>query len=719
MVNWIRSRPSRAPRIAALAAMLLVALGAGSARAAAETAASSWFETDQGKVRLIAAQAATGGEATARLGLEFRLAEGWKVYWRSPGDAGLPPTIDWAGSTNLAAADIAWPAPQRFSAYGLETIGYEGAVVLPITAHLAKAGEGLSLRAALQYLTCKDICIPYDTVLTLGLPASGAAGGTASSSGQAALIDQFARMVPGDATAGGLQLTGSALTLGKTPTLELKLTAAAAPLASLDAFVEGPAGIGFGAPHTVRGDATHATLTVPVSGDADVLKSLAGTKLRVTIVDGTRAIEAETTPKQAAAPRDAALLPAMLGIALLGGFILNFMPCVLPVLSIKLLSITAQAGRSRRAVRIAFLATALGIIASFLALAAVLMALRGGGLAVGWGMQFQQPVFLVAMTALCAALACNLAGFFEIPLPSFLTPILSAGGGRSGFLGDFSTGAVATLLATPCSAPFLGTAIGFALAGDSVDIVAIFLALGIGLALPYLAVAALPVMASLLPRPGAWMLTLRRILAALLAATALWLVSVLAAQTSLTVALAVSVALLIAALVPRLVAAPALRRAGMAAACAVAIVVPVVLPVPAASTPADGTLWQHFDAATIDRLVHDGKIVFVDVTADWCINCKVNEHLVLQSDEVQSRLSQPQIVAMRADWTRPDEAIGAFLRGFGRYGIPFYAVFGPATPDGQALPEILTGSEVLDALKKAAPDGVKSAGAPPSGRNGG
>lgn len=718
MANPIRIWLSRASRAGVLAGALLVALGAGSGRAAVDPAASDWFVTDQGKVRLIAADSHAGREAAIRLGLEFHLAEGWKIYWRSPGDAGLPPTVDWTQSTNLASTEIAWPAPQRFSAYGLETVGYEGTVVLPITAHPARPGEALGLHAALQYLTCKEICIPYDAVLTLDLPASGASGDAAAD--HAALIDRFAHLVPGDGAAGGLALAGATVTSSAKPMLELAL-AARAPLVAPDVFVEGPAGLAFGAPRVTRGDdKLHATLTVPVSGDAASIKSLTTHTLRFTVVDGAQSLEAAVVPKPAPPPRGPSLLPPMLAVALLGGFILNFMPCVLPVLSIKLLSVTAHAGRSRRAIRGAFLASALGILASFLVLAAAMLALRAAGIAVGWGMQFQQPVFLTIMIALCAAFAGNLAGFFEIPLPPWLAQIASSGGGEgSGFIGDFAAGAFATLLATPCSAPFLGTAIGFALAGNSSDILATFLALGIGLALPYFAVAALPAVVGLLPRPGRWMLQLRRVLAVLLAATALWLITVLAAQTSLAAALAVAATLLVAALVPRLTAVPALRRIGIAAACLAAIVAPLAIPVPAATGQADGTLWRRFDAATIDGLVRDGKVVFVDVTADWCINCKVNEHLVLQSDTISQRLSQPEIVAMRADWTRPDQAIGAFLRGFGRYGIPFYAVFGPATPEGQALPEILTGGEVLAALRKAAPDAVKSADTAPRAGNGG
>lgn len=710
---------SRALRRCGLAIVLLLALGSVAGHAASDPAASDWFATDQGKVRLIAAKPEVGAGDTVQLGLEFRLAPGWKVYWRSPGDAGLPPTIDWAGSANLATAEIAWPAPKRFSAYGLETIGYEDAVVLPITARLAKPGAPLQLHAALQYLTCKDICIPYDSVLTLDLPASNAG---VASGGHADLIDEFARRVPGDGAANGFTMTGASLIPGAKPRLELALSAQQ-PLAAPDAFVEGPAGVAFGAPRLARTDGgTRATLSLPVSGDAAAIRSLTGEKLRVTIVDGARSLDAIATPRAAPAPSDAPALLAMLGIALLGGFILNFMPCVLPVLSIKLLSISAHGGRPLRAIRHAFLATAGGMLASFLVLAVAALALRAGGLAIGWGMQFQQPEFLTFMIALCAMFAGNLAGLFEIPLPPALANFASGGGSgeaRPGLLGDFAAGAFATLLATPCSAPFLGTAIGFALAGSTVDILTIFVALGTGLALPYLAVAALPGMAALLPRPGRWMVTLRRVLGLLLAATALWLLSVLAAQTSTAAALAVAGALVASAVTLRFVPGPALRRAGVAAGLVAAFAVPAALPVSTELRQGDGGLWRRFDEASINRLVHDGNIVFVDVTADWCINCKVNERIVLQSDEVSRLLSRPGTVAMRADWTRPDQAIGAFLRSFGRYGIPFYAVYGPATPEGQNLPEILTQNEVLEALQKAAPAGVRSATTPSTSRIGG
>jgi suppressor for copper-sensitivity B len=693
---------------AGLAASLLLAFApvapSDAAQGVADPAASTWFETEQGKVRLIAATPQLGAADSVKLGLEFHLAPGWDIYWRAPGDAGLPPQIDWKSSRNLAAAEIAWPAPRRFSAYGLETIGYQGSVVLPITARLERAGTALSLHAALEYLTCKDICIPYDTVLNLDLPVESAASG-----GYADLIERYAREVPGDAP-GALRLMSSRLVAGKTPLLELSL-AAREKLTAPDAFIEGPAGITFGAPHvSLAADGKSALLSIAVSGGA--APSLAGQALRVTIVDGTQSLDSSTTPLATAPPRDPTSLIAMLGVALLGGFILNFMPCVLPVLSIKFLTLAAHAGRPRAAIRRGFLASAAGILVAFLLLAGGIVLLKTAGLAVGWGLQFQHPAFLVLMTALLMLFAGNLAGLFEIALPRWMGGLAEISD-RQGWGGDFLAGIFATLLATPCSAPFLGTAIGFALGGDDLDVVTIFLALGVGLATPYLAVAALPALAAHLPRPGHWMITARRILAVLLALSAAWLLSVLATQAGAIAASLATLALLAVLALLALVHAASLRRAGVAVALLLAFVAPSLLPAPGASAVSDSALWRPFDQPAIDSLVRDGKVVFVDVTADWCLNCKVNERLVLQSGEVLRRLSGADVVAMRADWTRPDNAIAAFLRGFGRYGIPFYVVYGPATPDGQPLSEILTPGEVLGALGRAAPQERPLAGTPP------
>ncbi|HEY3916958.1 MAG TPA: protein-disulfide reductase DsbD domain-containing protein, partial [Stellaceae bacterium] len=673
----------------AIALGVVLALS-GQARAWAD-AASPWFVTDQGRARLIAASADPGAAATVTLGLQFELAPHWKIYWRSPGDAGYPPSLDWRGSDNLTAAALAWPAPERFSVEGLETVGYSGAVVLPITARLARPGAPLHLKAHLSYLTCSEICVPHDADLALDLAAPSRGKGGA---GYAALIAQYQAQVPGDGAAEGLALTGALLRPGAKPALDLTV-ASKNPMAAPDVFIEGAGNAVFGAPFVAARDQGATTLRVPVSGD---WRDLAGRALTVTLVDGPRSMAATIEAGEGDSVIDLGTLVAMLGLALLGGLILNLMPCVLPVLSLKLLAALPRPTQIERrqslgAVRRSFLGTALGIVLSFLALAAATAALKATGAAVGWGVQFQDPLFLIFLAVILVLFACNLWGVFEMPLPRGAAALVERGP-----LGSVATGAFATLLATPCSAPFLGTALGFALAAGPAEIVAIFLALGIGMALPYLLVAAIPALARALPRPGRWMIQLRHLLGLLLAGTTVWLLAILSGELGPRPALAVALLLGFGALTLAVLREPVTRGALAGIALLAAFFVPTLAPPPSTAMVATTGPWQAFDPAAIGGLVRDGHIVVVDVTADWCLTCKVNERLVLDASPVKEALARPGIVAMRADWTRPDPAIAAYLGRFDRYGIPFNAIYGPAAPGGLPLPELLTASAVTGAL---------------------
>lgn len=692
-MNFWLTRPAAPLTIRGLALFFAVisALCLGVTAHAADVA-SHWFVTDQGRVRLVAGENSVGA-GTVPLGLEFELKPHWKIYWRSPGDAGYPPAIDWRGSQNLQTATMGWPAPKRFSVLGLETVGYEGHVVLPIAATPAQAGRSLHLAAALRYLTCSEICVPYETRLALDLPA-----GDGAPSSDAGLIARYVAREPPRQQTSTLSLRSAQIIPGPHPALEL-LVAAVPPLDTPDAFVEAP-GINFGAPRLLPGGAADETiLRLAMTGARAHRDDVAGTPFEVTLVDGNRTLEATVAPGIGAMPPDAGFFLRMLGVALIGGFILNFMPCVLPVLSLKLLGIAGVGGAARRAVRLGLLASAAGVLAAFLVLAIATVGLRAAGVAVGWGVQFQQPMFLIFMMALVTLFAANLFGLFEIPLPSAVAQWGGASGGR-GVLGNFAAGAFATLLATPCSAPFVGTAIGFALATGPGVIVAIFLALGIGLAAPYLAIAALPGLVAWLPRPGRWMMVLRRILGVALAATGLWLAWVLAAEQGTVAAVAALVLMAGVPLAFYLLRHIPARGAVVAALVALAFLIPEALPAPAPAAAQPG-FWRPFDPAAIARLVGEGRVVFVDVTADWCLTCKLNERLVIDAPSVRHRLTAPGVVAMRADWTRPSAAIEHYLQGFGRYGIPFNAVYGPAVPRGRALPELLTPDTVTAALDRS------------------
>ena len=530
------------------------------ARASAD-AASPWYETEQGRARLIAATADPGSAASIGLGLQFELAPHWKIYWRSPGDAGFPPQLDWKGSTNLADATIAWPAPERFSVQGLETAGYSGAVVLPITVRVAQPGQPLHLKAHLSYLTCSAICVPRETDLALDLPrrGRGLCGADRSISRAGAGRRHGGRPRPDRRCAAPGRESG-ARSDHRQPN----------PLAAPDAFVEGVDDAVFGAPAVLRRAPTATTLRLPISGN---WRDVVGRKLTVTLVDGSRSMTAPVTVTEGEGLIDLTTFATMLGLALIGGLILNLMPCVLPVLSLKLLAALPRTGETLRETRRGFLGTAMGIVLSFLVLAVATAAAKTAGLAVGWGVQFQDPLFLIALAVLLVLFACNLWGFFEVPLPRAVAAIAERGP-----IGSVATGAFATVLATPCSAPFVGTALGFAFAAGPLEIVAIFLALGLGMAAPYLLVAVVPGLARLLPRPGRWMIYLRWGLGALLLGTALWLLAVLSGELGLRAALAIALLLGFAVLTLAVLHEPVSRWMLVGAALIGALFVPTLAP---------------------------------------------------------------------------------------------------------------------------------------------
>ncbi len=672
----------------------------------------AWAEQPMAKTRLISAGNAVGDGAELAFGLELQLQEHWKTYWRSPGDAGIPTSLDWSGSSNVAGVRFLWPAPIRFTLFGLETYGYENEVVFPLQVRPERPGEPVTLRAHVTYMVCSDVCIPFDEQLSLALPAGDATPGP-----EGYRIESWRARVPGEGGKVGLALEGARLD-GRIDAPELTVTATSRiPFQAPDLIVEGPPGYGFKSPKvTLAADGLSASFALPVSLGPQVSRPLEGSPLTVTLIDGRRAMEVQVTPggtltaaaegaalPVALAPSDWPTLLGMLALALLGGLVLNLMPCVLPVLSLKLLAVVGQGGRDRAAIRLSFLASAAGILVAFLGLAGLVIALRAGGMAVGWGLQFQAAPFLAVMAIVVTLFAANLFGLFEIALPGSIARLGERGREHS-LAGHFATGLLATLLATPCSAPFLGTAVGFALAHGTGEILAIFACLGLGLAAPYLLVALLPGLAQRLPRPGLWMLRLRQLMGLLLLGTAVWLLSVLWNQASAAIAVGVAAALLLLLLLL------ALRRRGLGRQFALAGVVLVALAgaaVPLA-LPASSTTraleegWQAFDDAAIPGLVAQGKRVFVDVTADWCVTCIANKTLVLDQASVKALLAAPDVVAMKADWTRPDPAINAYLERFGRFGIPFNVVYGPGAPQGIPLPELLTEAAVGEALAKAA-----------------
>lgn len=698
----------RGLKVAFLALASLAFTASSQPALASDPAASNWTATPEARARLVAGVNATGVATTAPFGLEFVLKEGWKTYWRAPGPQGYPPRLDWSGSENVADAEIIWPTPERFTILGYDSIGYKNQALLPLNVTFKDASKPAQLRLTVDYLTCAEICIPQLAELKLDLPS-----GAPTPTEHAFAIDRARGQAPAPSGVGGrierVWLDGPA----DQPTLVAE-AAVGVDLAGLDLFVDGLDGYFFRAPAIEPLGAGRVRLRA-VAIEAPPAAAQIGQAAVYTLRYGDQAFVQEaslTAPPVGLAPTRPGAggvtsssagpgLLLMLGIAFLGGLILNVMPCVLPVLAIKLMGALKHASGGRGAVRRGFLASAAGIVVSFFALAGGAVALQAAGVAVGWGMQFQQPLFVGVMALVMALFAANLWGIFE-----FGTPTVA---GRAGAAlpqendspwGSFWTGVLATALATPCSAPFVGAALSFALTQGSGEIFAIFAAMGLGLASPYLLTAAFPGVARFMPKPGGWMIAFKKILAVAVAATGLWLLWVLWRQAGDVAAAVAAVAAVFAVFsLGRLRGGRGWAGAGVAAlAGLVAIGLTAAAPADAGDA---GPEWARFDQADLTRRVNAGEIVLVDVTADWCVTCKWNKAAVLSQEPVVGLLQAPGVTAMQADWTRPDPAISAYLASFGRYGIPFNVVYGPNAPEGVPLPELLSADAVKAALAKA------------------
>lgn len=616
---------------------------------------SRLFQTPQSSAQLVSAVQGAGDLAAIPVALHIVLQPGWKTYWRSPGDAGYPLQVDVSGSDNVAEARVAWPVPHRFQLFGLQTFGYGEEVAFPVMVAPLTIGAPIALKAKIRYLVCEQVCIPQDAELALDLPR-----GEATPTSYAPLVNRFMSLVPKSGDRLGWSVDRVAF--DQQGQLVVDAKSSGEVFSAPDVIVEGAPHFYFGPPKVeLSVDRKAARLYVPVERLSKG-SELTDSELMLTLYDGDRGMETITRPIPILAAASISswisLLP-ILGVALLGGLILNIMPCVLPVLLLKLTGVLDLRGRELSQLRGAFLSTAAGIVTSFLILAGGLAALKLAGAGVGWGIQFQQPVFLALMAIVCLVFAANVWGLFQIPMPAFVGSVAVASEARAGneHAKSFFTGVLATALATPCSAPFVGTAVGFALSRGTTEILAIFLALGLGLALPYIAVAAAPQLVEFLPRPGRWMRWLKGLLGLSLVGTAIWLMSIIGVQTGI---------LNVAAL-----------------------------------TRGD-SYWIAFDEAAIEGYVAKNQVVFVDVTADWCITCQANKKLVLNQQPVAGRLENAAVVAMKADWTNPDPKVADFLGRHGRYGIPFNIVYGPGAPAGIVLPELLTAEAVTAALDQAA-----------------
>jgi thiol:disulfide interchange protein DsbD len=643
-------------------------------------------ESPRARVNLVADHLAIAPGQAFQLGLRLRLAPRWHSYWRHAGDAGAPTEINLTLPEGSQASRIVWPTPQAIPFGPLMSFGYYGEIVLPMQVTPPaglRAGEVFSITAQATWLVCDDVCIPEEGAFQLDVPVAAAPQPNPNLAPLfAAAADALPRPSPWQASA---SIQGDAL--------RLRLTGPGLGRESLkDAyFIPGAAGLlDHAAPQRLNHGADWLELTLKRAERPESHTQLEGVLL-LTDQGGRRLGYDIATPLLPGA----AFLPLWQALifALMGGVILNLMPCVFPVLAMKAMALARLGGAARGAVRLEAAAYTAGAVVSFAGLAGLLLLLRGAGMALGWGFQFTSPVFVLAIAWLMLAVGLNLSGVFALGGP------IGAGGhlaARGGFWGSFATGALAVLVASPCTAPFMAAAIGAALVMPAPATIAVFVALGLGLAAPTLILALAPGLARLLPRPGPWMEKLRRFMAWPMYGAAVWLVSVLWAQSGWPgVALALAGALGLGLGAWALGRAQRQGRGGFGAvlpALALLIALPFALP---AAPPAAIETAEAWSATRVEALRSEGKGVLLNVTAAWCITCQVNERLALRRDAVQAALATRGIVYLKADWTRGDPAITALLSAHGREGVPLYLFWPPGGGEAVILPEVLTEAMVL------------------------
>jgi len=641
-------------------------------------------------------------------GLHFVLDKGWHIYWLNAGDAGEPPRVDWQLPAGITAGDLQFPAPQRLPLGPLMDFGYENEVLLPVpmrTDSSVKPGSNAILRGHLHFLVCSNVCIPGKAEIEDSVAVTAQPGAPNPATGPLFLTAErhLPRTLPAGAFVNVTQTkTAFVVTLHTGQRIE------SAEFYPFDQNVIANAGA-----QTLQPLAQGIRITLPkVQGLQQVPAQLHGL---IKLPDGTayQFTSAITTGHIVISfvgnrSVNHSLL-GMLGLAFLGGAILNLMPCVFPVLFIKGLSLVQSSGEERKRLRTHGAVYTLGILVSFWAIVALLLLLRAGGSHLGWGFQFQSPYFVAFMALLLFFLGLSLAGQFEIGLSA-----TSVGGElaqRSGYSGSFFTGVLATVVATPCTAPFMGAAIGFALSQSAGVTFAVFTALALGLAAPYVLLTLQPAWTRILPRPGVWMEYLKQAVAIPIFATVIWMVWVFAQVVGVNGVAALLAGMLITAIAGWVLGHwPA--KWGSAIMAILLLLAAIALPsvaakeLPAATNvksaaAADQSGWQPFSPQKLAADRTQGKAVFVDFSAAWCLSCQVNERVVLDRPDVEEAFRKSGVVMMRADWTNHDDTITAALTQLGRSGVPTYALYsgGPQTAP-KVLPEVLTPGIVFDALKQ-------------------
>jgi thiol:disulfide interchange protein DsbD len=694
-------------------------------------------ETAEVRAQLLAhAPQGVGPGQPVWLGLAIRHQPGWHTYWKNPGDSGLPTRLRWTLPPQVSTGEIEWPTPRRLPVGPLVNYGYEGALLLPVPLSIGAGFREASLAVELhaEWLVCKEVCIPQSGAFALNIPTDG------PSIAHAAAFAQARQTMP--------QPLAGATASARVDAQVLALDVGGLPSSwqgqALMFFAEDAGVIDHAGRPEQRWEGARLLMRVPLSAQRSespptmrAVLAAPGERAGVALafaVDGDWPAVAPGAPASSAPAlpaADATSWGMALVLAFVGGMLLNLMPCVFPVLSLKVLGFAAHAG-DRRWLAAGALAYSAGVVLSFLLLAAVLLGLRSAGTQLGWGFQLQSPAFVAALCLLFTVIGLNLLGVFEFG--AVLPSRLAAHRARHPLADHALTGLLAVAVAAPCTAPFMGVAIGVALTRPAFEAIAVFAALGAGMAAPLLALGLWPAFARRLPRPGAWMVHFRRSMAFPMFATVVWLVWVFGQQVGLD-----AVAALLGFLVALAFAASAFGAQGLGRAArlgwrAVAVGVLAVVsawagpalfgagPADAGGTAAQAAGWQPWSSEAVVRARADGRPVFVDFTAAWCVTCQYNKRTTLSDPKLLAELDARRVLLLRADWTRQDARITQELARLGRSGVPVYAFYppggtNPAQPP-QLLSELLSAAEVRAAIRDwpsqtQSTPGAASARAPP------
>jgi thiol:disulfide interchange protein/DsbC/DsbD-like thiol-disulfide interchange protein len=696
-------------------------------------------KTEHVEAELVAERTALVPGQTTTVALRLKMQDGWHTYWRNPGDSGLPTTLTWTLPPGVTAGPLQWPSPHALPAGPLVNFGYEGEVLLLADLTLSRdvpVAESLPLTAKAEWLVCRETCIPEEAKLDLALPVAERSDlypqwGNAIAAVREALpakVPGWVFAAKGDGPKVTLTLTGPAGAATPTGVQFFPYAEGHVEPSGKQPFVRDPNGTFVLTLPVANQLAAGFTQVAGVltatggfaSGGTPVKAMTVDTPLVGTVVAGPKPVAAPVPVLNLAAPPNAdglSLVTAMV-FAFLGGIVLNLMPCVFPVLSLKALSLAAPGHGNRDKLRLEGLAFAGGVIVTFVALAAILLAFRAAGEQFGWGFQLQSPAMVTGLALLFFVLALNLSGAFEF---SGLVPSSAANwSAHNRYANAALSGVLAVVIASPCTAPFMGAALGFALAQTAALTLVVFAALGAGMALPFLLLSWFPGWRRMLPKPGAWMERLKQFLAFPLYATVAWLAWVLGAQVDNDAVVRLLITLVVIAFALwawrtyKMGAARGFSFVAVAGLVAAGIVAWPLFTGSAAgaadaraSAARPGDAWQSFTPALVGELTADNKSVFVDFTAAWCVTCQVNKRLVLNDGTVKDAFAKSGVTLVRADWTRRDPQISQALAALGRQGVPVYVLYRPGK-EPLLLPEVLQKQTVLDAIASVAPVAVSS-----------